>query len=397
MKAWSNYCKELKIASRGFYFYMEILMALILLITLLVIVPKEAKYSMKEVLYLDMPKEKHEQFIDYNLEEGRFVEAEDFSIKLKPTNITYYDDKSGEKFEKEYKDKKTITLKAYDYIDSENKDRTKTIYLAESFDDMIRISYAKKYIGSKMYYGKDGLDYYQSILFGSETDRYKNIVSSAHSGVDVDQLVEKTENHKVRYLDSVDVLNNRQNYIPLVVVMMNGLMGMMVIIAYISVDKAEGIIKAMSVSPVKISGYLMSKIMVVLTTSLISTLVIAIPIMGTQPNYPLFILTAIVLTILSCTIGLVASSYFKDLKGAFGVLIILMLFLMLPVLSYLVPSFSPSWMNALPSYYMLEAIKETLLVNTDVGFVLLANLGMIIISVILFMFAGRRYKKSLGI
>ncbi len=140
MKAWNNYCKELKIASRGFYFYMEIITALILLTALLVLVPKEAKYSMKEVLYLDMSKERYEQFIEFNLEEGRFVEAEDFNIKLKPTTITYYDDESGEKFEKEYKDKKTITLKAYDYIDSENGDRTKTIYFAENFDDMIRIS-----------------------------------------------------------------------------------------------------------------------------------------------------------------------------------------------------------------------------------------------------------------
>ena len=42
MKLWSNYSKEMKIASRGFYFYMEIVMAAILLVVILLLVPVDA-------------------------------------------------------------------------------------------------------------------------------------------------------------------------------------------------------------------------------------------------------------------------------------------------------------------------------------------------------------------
>jgi hypothetical protein len=36
MKLWSSYIKEMKIAARGFYFYIELFMAVVLLIILLV-------------------------------------------------------------------------------------------------------------------------------------------------------------------------------------------------------------------------------------------------------------------------------------------------------------------------------------------------------------------------
>ena len=44
------------------------------------------------------------------------------------------------------------------------------------------------------------------------------------------------------------MLNNRQSYIRLAVVMMNGLMGMMVVIAYLTIDKSSGLIRAMALN-----------------------------------------------------------------------------------------------------------------------------------------------------
>ena len=55
MKLWSSFVKELIIASRGFYFYIEVVMAFIFLLLLLFAVPEQFDSKEDEYLYLDFP------------------------------------------------------------------------------------------------------------------------------------------------------------------------------------------------------------------------------------------------------------------------------------------------------------------------------------------------------
>ena len=64
MKLFSSFVKELKIASRGFYFYIEILMAVIILIIFLFAVPDTFTNKTSEYLYLDMPNEVKETYLE---------------------------------------------------------------------------------------------------------------------------------------------------------------------------------------------------------------------------------------------------------------------------------------------------------------------------------------------
>ena len=64
MKLFSSFVKELKIASRGFYFYIEILMALLILIIFLFAVPDTFANKTSEYLYLDMPNEVKETYLE---------------------------------------------------------------------------------------------------------------------------------------------------------------------------------------------------------------------------------------------------------------------------------------------------------------------------------------------
>jgi ABC-2 type transport system permease protein len=178
---------------------------------------------------------------------------------------------------------------------------------------------------------------------------------------------------------------------------MNGLMGMLVVIAYLTIDKSSGLIRAMALTPVRTRSYLMSKVLVVLTTSLGSSLVVTVPVMGAQPDYPLFILTAALVSVLSSIIGLWIASFFEDVKSAFGVIILMMVLLMLPSMSYIIPAFAPLWMKLMPTYPMLQAVKETLLPSPDTGYVLLVCAGMAAASALLLWGADLRYKKTLGV
>lgn len=397
MKLWNNYLKELKIASRGFYFYMEILMAAILLAALLLFVPAQPANVSEELLYLDMPGEALDLLRAMDKDgEGHYERAEDTKVRLKAGTIDYYDEQTDEKVSKTFEDKETVYLETIEYFGASGQKET-ILYIAGSFDEMLRVTQAEKWYATSIGLGGDGKLHYQLMLFGSETQRLRNLIKASFGAMGIPALLDAVENQEVQVLGEENALNNRQSYMPLAVVIMNGLMGMMVVIAYLTIDKSSGLIRAMALTPVHTRSYLLSKVLVVMTTSLISSLVITIPVMGAQPNYLLFILTAALVSVLSCMIGLWMASFFSDLKSAFGVLILTMVILMLPSMSYIIPSFAPLWIKLMPTYPMLEAVKETLLPKPDTGYVLLVCAGMAAVSGLFLWWSERRYRKSLGV
>ena len=397
MKLWNNYKKEMKIASRGFYFYVELVVAFIILSVLLFVVPIESNHKIKEVIFCDITDSEFEKLMNIKEGKGYNEQVEDVVFKLKPSVLTYKDD-SGKLITKEFKDKKKVTAKQYLYHDTITGKHAKTKYIVDNFDDMMRIAYSKKYIGTEMWYGEDNKDYYHNILFGYETDKYKNIVEISHGTVDVSKISSQMnkEIENTEYLNDIETLNNRENYIPIILIMMNGLLGMMVIIAYISVDKSEGVLKALRITPLSIGNYLMSKILVALTTVLISSVIISVPVMGLKPNYLLLFISVISMSFLSCAIGIFISTFFEDVKSAFGAIMIVGVILMVPVISYMVHSFHPNWIEYMPSYYMLESIKESLFVNGSSIYILTTSCFLAFVGIIFYLVSKKRYKNILG-
>lgn len=191
MKLWNSYCREMKTASRGFYFYVEIAVAVIILAVLLMVVSKEDTGRVKEVVFCDiMSEEAFEELMSRVDRKGHHERVEDQEFRLKPVTIRYTDD-SGKVILKEYKDKKKIVLRQYQYYDFLTGKHTKTKFFAENFDDMLRVAWDKKYTGTKMRYGEDRKDYYINILFGYETDKYRNLVQAAHRTVDVGRITDQ--------------------------------------------------------------------------------------------------------------------------------------------------------------------------------------------------------------
>ena len=399
MKLWSNYSKEMKIASRGFYFYMEIVMAAILLVVILLLVPVDATTVSREVLYADVPAEAVRAILEQSFGDaaGRMERAEDTRVRLKPDTIAYYDEQTGERFAATFDDKKTLALETWHVYDSVTGKHTETLYFAKSFDDMLRIAKTEKWYATAIQTDESGGFSYRLLLFGSESERYQKLISATMNAGNTPQLLRAMDSQPMLTLGAENMLNNRQSYMPLAVVIMNGLMGMLIVIAYLTIDKASGLIRAMAVTPMHTRAYLLSKVLVVLTMSLVSSLVVTIPVMGAQPDYPLFILTAALVSVLSCMIGLWVASFFEDVKSAFGVIIFVMVLLMLPSMAYIIPAFSPLWMQWMPTYPMLQAVKETLLPSPDTGYVLLVCAGMAAASVLFLWWSDIRYKKSLGV
>ncbi len=396
MKLWSNYCKEMKIAARGFYFYMEFFVAILILLVLLFVVPTEASSVSEEIVFADITAEQLSTLMDIDTDEGYTVLEEDVTFKVKPASLTYTDLDTGEQTTLTFTDTKEVSVLHYAVYDPDTDAQTSSKYFVDNFEDLLRIAYTEKLTAAMMYYGEDGLDYYQYILFGYETTRYQNLLSAIHSSVEASALLAALDDAQAATitLAEIEQLNNRQNFIPPMLVMMNAMMGMMIIIAYLSVDKAEGVIKALSVAPIGLGNYLASKTLVVITTVVLSNSIIVIPIMGSQPNYPLFFLISIAMCTLSCAIGVLLSTFFADLEGAFNAILVFCIAMMLPMITYLFPAFHPAWMDFLPTYPMLMAMKESLMASPDVGYVLGCSAAMLGLSAVLYAISLMRFRKS---
>ena len=131
MKLWSSFIKELTIASRGSYFYIEVAMAFIMLLLLLFVVPEQFESKENEYLYLDFP--------TASIEESYIDALED--LDGKPEALTL---KAG---------KDEIDALLYETAD-------KKIYLLDSEEDMILLAENKHEIGATVTMDKSDYEMY---------------------------------------------------------------------------------------------------------------------------------------------------------------------------------------------------------------------------------------------
>ena len=316
-------------------------------------------------------------------------------FKMKATEFTLENIKTG--IVETYScDQKTFNLETYKKFDLKTGKLEKTMYVCENEGDTIRLSYQEKKGGATIIINQKGETTYNYYIQGYETQRLRNLLYVLHNE-DPDTFTEMYDMQKITTLTDIPVLNNRQNMIPIFVVFMGSLMGFFIVIAYIFLDKDEGVVKAFAVTPLPMWKYLLSKTMVIGTTVLISSSIITIPIMGIQPNYLLFYLLLIISTFAFSSLGLFVSSFFDSMSKAFGMLYVIMIGLMLPAFSYFVPSFDPLWLQYLPTYPLLQSMKETIMINTNTEYVIVCSAGFLLGGILLFILANARFKKSLTV
>lgn len=395
MKLLSNYFKEMKIAARGFYFYIEIGMALLILAILLLAVSETSTSSRNQFVYSDMPGEITKYLKDMSIKKGEARMADPTEFKLQPATFEITNQETGETAAYSFDDEKIIELETLQMLDSSTGEVQETLYYTETEEDMIRLAYSEGEIGATVAmdpYGKISYTYY---LQGYETDRLKGLLYASHSK-SLGAVKTRQDRQVVRTLGVSETLNNRENLVPLFIAYMGSLMGFFIVMAYIFYDKDEGVIRAFAVTPASIWKYLITKILVILATVVVSSSIITIPVMGGQPNYLLFYPFLLVTTFAIASLGLLVASFFDNISKAFGVMYVIMIILMIPAFSYYIPSFDPLWIRVFPTYPMLQGFKEILL-NGDAGYVLIHTLAFLAGGLVLFVLADNRFKKTLTV
>jgi ABC-2 type transport system permease protein len=238
---------------------------------------------------------------------------------------------------------------------------------------------------------------YTYYMQGYETERLRNIYKVAHL-TDAETLQDTFDAQQVRALEEApSTLTDRQSVMPSFLTFNGALFGMFIIAAYIFLDKKEGVIKAYAVTASAVWQYLLSKAGVLIVVSVITSLIMVVPVMGGLVNYPLMILFLIAAAFFSSALGLLLSSFYNDINQAFGVMYFLIIVMMLPNIAYFIPSWDPWWVQIIPTYPMIQSFKETFLASPDVGYVLMWTLIFVVTGGALFALANNRFKQTLTV
>lgn len=364
MKLWYSFVKELKLGVRSFYFYIEFFMAILLLIILLFLVPENFTRMENQNLYLDLPENIEEIYM------GRILEAT-ASKKYILEEIKI----AGE------------TIEVRSFQSPEGK-----IRLIKSEEDLLKLVDRGHEIGLMVALDKDGNIEHTYFLQGYESEKLKNLISIVHTE-NIDIIEGKIEEQRIVYLgENHNILSDRLNLLPIILTYNGSLIGMFIMAAYIFLDKQEGVIKAYAVSPAPMWQYLMSKVLLLLLVSIVSTLILVIPIMGFTINYLLLFILLVTTSFFASTLGLLISSFYQNIMQAFGTIYLLIMVMIVPSIAYFIPGWEPNFLKFIPTYGIIQGFKDIISNRSPSIYVLQISGLFLIIGTLFFVFSNIRYK-----
>ncbi len=344
MKLLHTFLRDLKVSYRTYYVYIEFIMALIIVAVLLFVVPEN--FEAKTKLFL-------------HVEEGVSSEL---------------------------------------ILDSLETDSSTDVTLLDSREAVVSaLEEDRAGQGAVISMNATGIEY-EIILQGYESEKVRNIMEKVMVTGFKTEHPDYTESTTQRVLDeNSERLSDRISYMPLVLMLNSAFMGLFIVAAYVFMDKEERTIKALTVTPVSIKDYLLSKVGVMLFTGLITALLTTVLVAGFKVNYFYLVLLLIASNFFGTALGLFIASFYDSIIKSMGALYIVIMAMAFAGISYFMPSFSPAIIKLLPSYPLLFAFREVFLKQPDVGFILTTTLGFTAAAIVIFIFAVMRYKKTLTV
>lgn len=344
MKLLHTFLRDLKVSYRTYYVYIEFIMALIIVAVMLFVVPEN--FEAKTKLFLHV-----ESGVDSEL-----------------------------------------------ILDSLEKDSSTVVTLLESREAVVEaLEKDRQGQGAVISTDSDGLEY-EIILQGYESEKVRNIMENVMVTGFKKTHPDFTQSTTIRVLDeNAERLSDRISYMPILLMLNSAFMGLFIVAAYVFMDKEEGTIKALTVTPVSIKDYLLSKVGVMLFTGLVTGLLMTVLVAGLNVNYFYLVLLLIASNFFGTALGLFIASFYDSIIKSMGALYIVIMAMAFAGVSYFMPSFSPLVIRLLPSYPLLFAFREVFLKRPDTAFILTTTLGFTAAGLVIFILAVMRYKKTLTV
>jgi hypothetical protein len=148
--------------------------------------------------------------------------------------------------------------------------------------------------------------------------------------------------------------------IPIVIVFEVVLLGFFIAAVMMFQEKQEATLLAYRVTPSGALTYILSKNTLFLLLSIAYGVPILLVGFGLAANYPLALLLIILSSSLMTMLSLAIAVFFRNLSEWFFPGVAVLIINSLPMLSYSLPSFAPTWMTWIPSYPAVFSVREVL-------------------------------------
>lgn len=344
MKLWYSFLKDLNLAFKGFYIYIELGFALIFVAIMVFVVPENSARRVTVFTYMNLP-----PAIEAVARDA--LRQDDLSVTFLPSRADV-----------------EAALAA---------DRT-SLGLSVSQEN--------------------GRIVYDYILQGYESDKFRNVIKTSIESGFAEQMPGFVDAVTVTTMDANnEKLTDRIAVLPVYLALNAAFMGLFIIAAYVFLDKDEGTIRAVAVTPAKVWHYLAGKMGVMLVAGLMSGLITTVLVAGAKPHYLHLVILLIACNAFGSALGLFIASFFDTMVKAMGWLYASVIVLGVAGVSYYMPAFSPLIIRILPSYPMLFAFRETLLDASNTGYIYLNVLGFSAAAVVFFLLANWRFKRTLTV
>lgn len=153
-------------------------------------------------------------------------------------------------------------------------------------------------------------------------------------------------------------------------------LGFFLVAAIIFQEKQEGVIRAFRVSPASTMMYVLAKTAVFLILGGVYALLLLALGLGLDVPFAPLLLLVLLGSSMMTLFGIVVAVFFNNLSEWFFVGAFILIFFMLPTLSYAIPAFAPSFITWMPSYPLVFGVRELLFPTGKSGF-LLPTVGLL--------------------
>lgn len=379
MKLISTFLKDLKLSLRSYYIYIEIIMALLIIAVLLFVVPDNMSSGYRVFVHLDIENAEIAQVVEQFMSTADPSKIDEQMLAdLNLSNLAKDELDAGEQDEP--------GVQQIELVDSTSQLRAgleedrNSIGIVVSFDEEL----------SRLEM--------EFILQGYESEQMRNLLQAQFSAPMMELLPDYVDQTELTVLDdSAEKLPMKVNLLPVMLLLNSSFVGLFIIAAYVFMDKEEGTIRALAVTPLRIREYLLSKIAIMLVTGIVTGSMTVLAVAPDHVHYGHFLALMISFNIFGSALGLLIGSFYDTLTKSMGSLYLVIIVLALASASYFMPAFSPLAIRLLPSYPMLFAIRETLLKNPDTGYIYTRAGVFIVIGVVLFALAEWRYRKTITV
>ena len=347
MKFLTTFLKDLKLSFRTFYIYIEIALAVIFILVMLFVLPENFTTE-------------HDIYTLIELEEPAYS-----SVR------TLFD---------------------------EGAEADRLIYLDSREAIEIALLEDREAAGIHVFRSAEGRITYDFVLQGYESPKLVELLKQTFVGDLTTYMPDYEDQVSITTLGGArEKLSDRLTVLPVFLVLNSAFTGLFIVAAYIFMDKDEGTIKALTVTPAKISDYLLAKLGMMLVMGMLTSLLVTLAIARGSAHYgPLMIFMAAA-NLFGTAIGLLLTSFYDDLMKAMSSIFVVVFVLAFSTISYFMPSFSPLIIRMIPTYPMLVSIRELLYRQPNLTYVYVTAGGLLAGAAVIFMLALYRFKKTLTV